>query len=227
MMLLPGFGSTRLPMRVRSQIAIAVSLALFPIVSDDALRVLSSVDNAEKAGVLVAEIAIGISFGLIARLFMLGLQFSATVLTNTINLAPTPGAPIDDSEAQPPLVSFISLCGTMIVFATDLHLTLLRGLVETYSLIKVGAEFEVGWHFDMLVGALSKTFEIGLRLSSPFIVYSILVNLSIGFINKFTPQISVYFVTTGMVAAGGLMLLYFSIDDWLSLFQTDFNMQFG
>ncbi len=49
------------------------------------------------------------------------------------------------------------------------------------------------------------------------------MNLAIGFANKFTPQISVYFITTGMVAAGGFFLLYFTIDDWFGLFLQDFS----
>lgn len=226
MMLLPGFGSTRLPVRVRSLIAIAVSLALFPILYQEIQKAIASLDNAQTARVIIVEIIVGVTFGLLARLFMIGLQFSAIILTNTIGLAPTPGAPIDDVEAQPPLVSFISLCGTMMIFATNMHLVLLRALVDTYGLIKVGAFLDIGWQLDLLIGGLSKTSQLGLRLSGPFIIYSIIVNLSIGFVNKFTPQISVYFVMTGVVAAGGILLLYFSIDGWLSLFQMDFQAYF-
>jgi flagellar biosynthesis protein FliR len=227
MMLLPGFGSTRLPMRIRSLLAIAISLALFPVLYDNAQAVVLGATEAVKVKLLVVEIINGTAFGLLARLFMIGLQFSATILTNTIGLAPTPGAPIDDTEAAPPLVTFISLCGTMMIFTTNMHLVMLRALVDTYDVLKLGAPLVIGWHLDQLIGGLEKTSELGLRLCSPYIIYSIIVNLSIGFVNKFTPQISVYFVTTGMVATGGLFMLYFSIDDWLNLFQSDVQSFFG
>jgi flagellar biosynthesis protein FliR len=227
MMLLPGFGSTRVPMRIRSLLAIAVSLALFPLLYDNAHAIILGANEATKARLLVVEIINGTAFGLLARLFMVGLQFSATILTNTIGLAPTPGAPIDDSEAAPPLVTFISLCGTMMIFTTNMHLVMLRALLDTYDVLKLGAPLDIGWHLDQFIGGLEKTSELGLRLCGPYIIYSIIVNLSIGFVNKFTPQISVYFITTGMVATGGLFLLYFSIDDWLSLFQADFQSYFG
>ena len=64
---------------------------------------------------------------------------------------------------------------------------------------------------------------LALRLCGPFIVYAIIVNLAIGFANKFTPQISVYFVMTGVVAAGGFFLIYFTIDDWFGLFLQEFS----
>ena len=43
-----------------------------------------------------------------------------------------------------------------------------------------------------------------IRLGSPFIAYAILVNLAIGFVNKLTPQIPVYFISLPFVIAGGL-----------------------
>jgi flagellar biosynthesis protein FliR len=224
LMLLPGFGSTRLPMRIRSLLAIAISLALFPLLYDNAQAAVLGANEAAKANLLIVEIINGIAFGLLARFFMVGLQFSGSILTNTIGLASTPGAPIDDIEAAPPLVTFISLCGTMMIFATNIHLVMIRALIDTYDTVKLGAPLSIGWHLDQIIDVLKKTSELGLRLCSPYIVYSIMVNLSIGFVNKFTPQISVYFVTTGMVATGGLFMLYFSIDDWLNLFQSDFQV---
>jgi flagellar biosynthesis protein FliR len=222
MMLLPGFGSTRVPMRIRLLLAVAVSIAFFPMLYQPALSVAREVSAVSQPVLLVNEIINGVMFGLLARLYMIGLQFAATVLTNSIGLAPTPGAPLDDTEAAPPLVSFISLCGTIFIFATNLHLVMLRALLDSYDVVKIGAPLDVSWHIDQLLAGLEKTSMLGLRLSGPYIIYSIIANLAIGFVNKFTPQISVYFVTTGMVAAGGLFLVYFTIDDWLSLFRQDF-----
>ena len=227
MMLLPGFGSNRLPMRIKSLLAIAVSLALSPILVGKLQPVVSHASDEQKAILIFSELFSGISFGLLSRLFMVGLQFSATIVTNMIGLAPTPGTPIDDTEAAPPLVTFISLCGTMMVFATNMHFVVLGALIDSYDLVKVGGTIDFGYHLDRLLETLNKTSELGLRLSGPFIVYSIVVNLTIGFVNKFTSQISVYFLTTGLVASGGLLMLYFSASDWLNLFYQDFLAFFG
>jgi flagellar biosynthesis protein FliR len=222
MMLLPGFGSNRLPMRIKSILAIAVSLALTPILFQKIQAVASPSNEEQKVFLIFSEILIGVSFGMLSRLFVVCLQFSATIVTNMIGLAPTPGTPIDDTEAAPPLVTFISLCGTMMVFTTNMHLVLLSALIDSYDLMKVGATIDLGFHLDRFLVTLRKTSELGLRLSGPYIVYSIVVNLTIGFVNKFTSQISVYFLTTGMVASGGLLMLYYSISDWLNLFAQDF-----
>lgn len=227
LMLLPGFGSSRIPMRIRSLLAVAVSLAMFPLLFDQTMDIYLKKNPSEQITLLVVEIFNGVLLGLLARLFMVGLQFSATIVTNTIGLAPTPGAPMVDTEAVPPLVNFVSLCGTMIVFTSGMHLVLIKAIIESYYTVRMGSAFDIGWHIDQILSGLAKTSSLGLRLSAPYIIYSIIVNLAIGYVNKFTPQISVYFVTTGLVAIGGLFILLNSINDWLSLFQQDFLSAFG
>jgi flagellar biosynthetic protein FliR len=223
MMLLPGFGSTRIPMQFRALLAVAISLTLLPLLYDLGAEAARLAGEPGRPLLLGGEILNGLTIGLLARLFMVALSFSATILTNIIGLAPTPGVPIDDTEPAPPLVNFISLTATMLVFATNLHHELIRALISSYGALKISSPIDMGWYLDQILERLGQTSSLALRLCGPFIVYAIIVNLAIGFANKFTPQISVYFITTGMVAAGGFFLLYFTIDDWFGLFLQDFS----
>lgn len=227
MMLLPGFGSQRVPMRFRVLLAVAVSLTLFSMLYGTGVEATRRAGEAGKPLLLAGEIVNGLVIGLLGRLFMASIQFSATILTNVIGLAPTPGAPIDDTDPAPPLVNLISLSATMLIFAANLHLGLLRALIDSYDALKIGNPLDMGWYLDQILERLAQTSSLGLRLCGPFIVYSVIVNLAIGFVNKFTPQISVYFITTGMVAAGGLFLIYFVIDEWFGLFLQDFASWLG
>jgi flagellar biosynthetic protein FliR len=61
-----------------------------------------------------------------------------------------------------------------------------------------------------------------LRLGSPFVAYAILVNLTIGFVNKLVPQIPVYFISLPFVIAGGLIIIYFGAGSMLALFADSF-----
>jgi flagellar biosynthesis protein FliR len=222
LMLLPGFGSARIPMRIRLLIAVAVTLTLAFFMFDEARAVIRGANDSRKISLLIGEVANGATLGLLARLYLLALQFAATLATNMIGLAATPGAPIDDLEPSPPLVTLISMGATMLVFAASLEYRLLGALVQSYALVKIGAPLDPGWYVNQLLQKLDITWSLGLRLAAPFVVYSVIVNLAIGFANKFTPQISVYFMATGLVAAGGLMLLWFIADDLYGVFLQDF-----
>ena len=65
-----------------------------------------------------------------------------------------------------------------------------------------------------------------LRLSSPFLLYSMMFNVSIGFINKLAPQIPVYFISTPYLLLGGLFLFYFSVAALVSQFGQSFASVF-
>lgn len=216
--MLPGFGSQRIPVRIRILIALALSLAVSPMLMSQASQALAGVDEVGKARLIAGETIVGTALGLMARLYMFGLQFSATLITNVIGLAATPGAPIDDGELAPPLVNLIMITATTVIFATNLHHVMLRALFDSYTAIAIGASLDPGWYLDQMVAKLSLTWSMGLRFAAPFVIFSVIVNLAIGFANKFTPMISVYFMTTGLTAALGLILLFVTIDDMMGLF---------
>ena len=71
---------------------------------------------------------------------------------------------------------------------------------------------------NRMTDALSASFLVALRITSPFIIYAVVVNFSIGLINKLTPQIPVYFISLPFVLFGGLLLLYFVAPELLHLF---------
>ena len=73
-----------------------------------------------------------------------------------------------------------------------------------------------------MVDALSGAFTIALQISSPFIVYALIVNLMVGLANKLVPQIPVYFIATPFVLAGGFVILYLTIGESLRLFMMGF-----
>jgi flagellar biosynthetic protein FliR len=77
-----------------------------------------------------------------------------------------------------------------------------------------------------LTDTLVSTTYIMLRLASPFIIYSIMFNVSIGFINKLAPQIPVYFISTPYMLLGGLFLFYFSVAALINQYAQSFPSVF-
>ncbi|WP_371347791.1 flagellar biosynthetic protein FliR [Ancylobacter sp. IITR112] len=98
----------------------------------------------------------------------------------------------------------------------------MRALVESYARLPPAGTFQAGASLGLVVDRLSDTFLLGLRLASPFLIYSVVVNLAVGLINKLTPQIPVYFIAMPIVTAGGLLLLYVTVDDVLRIFMEAF-----
>jgi flagellar biosynthetic protein FliR len=54
------------------------------------------------------------------------------------------------------------------------------------------------------------------------VIYGLIINLLFGLANKLIPQIPVYFISMPFVIAGGILLLYFTIAEFLTLFTAGF-----
>ena len=59
------------------------------------------------------------------------------------------------------------------------------------------------WGIDKVSGAFAMAF----RLAAPFVIVSVLYNITLGVINRAMPQLMVAFVGAPVITAGGLALL--------------------
>lgn len=216
-LVMPGMSSARIPVQVRLFIAIAVSFALLGQIEHAILPKLSS--SLDVLVLLIAsELIVGVMIGLGARFYVLALQFIGTGIANLIGYGAMGGIAIEENEPQAALAQLISLSALLLLFAMDFHHEMIKALINSYQLIPVEGVFDAGGALANLNDQLSQAFMVMLRLGSPFIAYAILVNLAIGFINKLTPQIPIYFISLPFVITGGMLLIYFGASSFLSLF---------
>lgn len=224
-MVLPGFSSSRIPVQIRFFIALAISLAILPILWDT-IYPRASAGGANYIGLIFAETLVGLMYGMLARLYTLGLQFAGTILSTMVGLS-TPGTTdLFEDTSETAVTNFITFAGTMILFILDFHHIVLRALVESYAVIPLGADIQARGNLISITDTLEATSYIMLRLVSPFILYALMFNISIGFINKLAPQIPVYFISTPYLVMGGLFMFYLSIAELVSQFADSFSTVF-
>jgi len=223
LMLMPGTSASQIPVQVRLFIAIAVTLSLAPLLLGQApLRGLSA-DPVPALRLIVVESLVGALIGLLGRLFFLALETLATGAATMLGIANPFGVEVEPNQLLPPLATLITLSATALIFITDAHWEVLRGLAASYRAIPIGAAFDAGFSLRQVVGTLGETFRIALRVCSPFFIYAIIVNLAMSVINRLTPQIAIFYTATPFIIAGGLLLLYFSIKPLLGEFMLGFE----
>ncbi len=223
LLIAPGFSSNRIPLQVRLFIALTTSLALAPVLLG---KVQDGVTTQIPATMLVSigsELLTGLLIGLLARVYFLALQTMLSAVAMALGLGGMPGTPIDEAEPLPPISSFIMMAATAILFLSDLHWELYRGLVASYARLPMGEGFGMRLSLTQLVDQIGVAFVLALRISSPFIVYSVIVNLAVGLTNKLAPQIPVYFLATPFVMIGGLLVMYLAAHDYVLLFMEAFS----
>jgi flagellar biosynthesis protein FliR len=223
LVLMPGFSSARIPTQVRLLLAVAVTLALAPLLLPTLQTALGQGAPDQTVKLLVSETAIGLLIGLLARIFFLALEFAGTAIAMSIGFNNMIGMAVDEYEQMPVVASFITLSATLLFFLADQHWEVLRALLGSYSALPVDSLFASDFAMARLVRTLSDAFLLALQIASPFIVYSFIVNMMFGIINKLTPQIPVYFISQPFVLAGGFLLVYFTIAEFLQIFIAAFT----
>jgi flagellar biosynthetic protein FliR len=221
LMLAPGFSSPRTPARTRLFVALAVTLSLAPALTGGKPWAFPTL--ATLGGAIFAETFIGGLIGLMGRFYFLALETLMMAVAMQIGLSNALGAPIDEAEPLPGIAALVTTAATCLIFISDLHWELIRGLVNSYAVMPIGFLLQPQAALHMAVDDLAAAFLVSLRIASPFIVFAVVVNLAIGLVNRLTPQIPVYFVSGPFVIAGGLALFYFTAGAMVAAFMSAFG----
>ncbi|MEP2946963.1 MAG: flagellar biosynthetic protein FliR [Lentilitoribacter sp.] len=220
-MVLPGISTARVSLRIRLFLSIAISIAIIPLMWEP-IYAATRVSNSAYVVLVASETFIGVTLGLIARYITLGLQFSGAALSASIGFNAAPTSAILQNEPQGAITNLITVTAIVLLFISDFHHMVIQTIVNSYKFMPIGTGFEVRMALVTLTDTLSETFLLMLRLASPFIVYGLIFNLAIGMVNKLAPQIPIYFISIPFILAGGLLLVYFGIANYLTLFLDGF-----
>jgi flagellar biosynthetic protein FliR len=219
-LVMPGLSSVRVPVQVRLFVAVAATMGLLVHLWDQIVP-FAKPEPAVLVPTIASELIVGVLIGLLTRLYVLALQFMGSAIAMLIGFSGM-GSPIEEAEPQAPLAGIISLSALLLLFVFDFHHEVVRAIVESYRIAPVNAIADPRTALADITDTLSEAFFVMIRLGSPFVAYAILVNLTIGFVNKLTPQIPVYFISLPFVIAGGLILVYLGAGTLLELFADGF-----
>ncbi len=213
---LPGFAATYISARVRLFIALGVSISLLPLLVDLLPPPPGSVG--ELFRLMVYELTVGVFVGVLAQTLLSALHFAGTVVGVSSGLA---NAFVFDpvSESQGAMVTgFFNLVALVLIFVTGTHMLMLEAVAETFTLFPPGGVLPISDMADYLARTLARSFSIGLRLASPFLVFSIVFQTAMGVTARLMPQMNVFFVGLPMqilLALGLVMLILPTLMLWL------------
>jgi flagellar biosynthesis protein FliR len=191
-MLLPGFGESNIPVRIKLAIALLLTLIILPL-----HRAAYQVDltSMSAMGVLmVHEIIIGVVLGATARVTLSALAVAGSVIAQQLGLGFVTA--VDPTQGQQGLLigNFLTILGMTLLFATDTHHLVIAALNESYRIFSPGETMPTGDVAALATRAFTAAFKIGLQLSAPFLVFGIVFNMGLGILARLMPAMQVYFV---------------------------------
>jgi flagellar biosynthetic protein FliR len=201
MLAAPPFSLAALPPRYRVLLALGLSAALLPAAAASALPAAPSALLAAALG----ELAIGMAIGLLARCMLAAFQLAGTAAGLQMGLSMA--SVIDPSgDDEVPLLGTLQYTLAAVAFLVlDGHHVLIRALSASYEAFPVGAALRS----DVLAQAVSDMggalWETGVRAAAPLTGIMLLINGVMGFLNRASPQISIFNVGFPLSIAAGLV----------------------
>ena len=208
-MLMPGIGDPVVPPRIRLSFALLMSLLLAPLVYLSIGPVPTSVGA--LGGAVIHEVLIGLMIGGVLRIFMGAMTTAGEIISlqTTLSFAQTTN-PMG-AQSSTAVATFLSMLGLTLIMATDLHHLFIGAIVKSYDIFPFTRAVPVNDAAALAVRTVADSFKLGVQLSAPVLVFSIVFNLATGLVGRVMPSFQIFFVTSPLSVILGLSLLGVSL----------------
>ncbi|MDA9207972.1 flagellar biosynthetic protein FliR [Octadecabacter sp.] len=209
--LLPVFGEQSIPTRVKLGIAIAFTA----IVAPAAPTVPPIVSLPQSVGLLLAETLTGLFLGLMLRLLVLAIQIAGSIAAQSTSLSQLFGG--GGMDPLPAMGHVLVIGGLALATVFGLHIQFAEFMIHSYEMVPMGNVIPAEMVTRAGVTEVGRSFALGFTLAAPFVIASLVYNVTLGIINKAMPQLMVAFVGAPAITAGGLIILTLAAPLMLSL----------
>ncbi len=191
-MILPGFGEAYVPTRVRLLLAAVFSVLLAPVIQ----HLPPMPDNIMNLfTLLLAEILIGLFLGGLSRMLISAVHMAGMIIAYQSSLASAVTQDLTLSQAQgTSLGNLLGMSALVLLFATDLHHLMLRGLAESYTLFLPGQFPQVEDFANHATHTINDSFQMAMKIAAPHIVIGLMIYLGAGIIARLMPNIQIFFL---------------------------------
>ena len=224
-MVLPGIGEAFIAPRIRLAIALAMSFAILPFVQDSLPALPDGL--LETALLLVGEITIGLFMGITVKLAVTALHVAGTIMSFQSSLGFAQFFDPTQQIQSAILSTFLTLFGLMVIFVGDLHLLMLRAAFDSYAVFPPAALPPIDGFVEVATGFVADSFNLGLRIAAPFVVYALILYLGMGLMNRLMPQMQVFFIVMPLNILLGMLVFTVTIGAGLLLFADYFEGAIG
>jgi flagellar biosynthetic protein FliR len=217
MMLLPGVGTMGVPARVRLVLALAVSFALTPTVQG---QYPAAAPQTMIALVILIgqEITAGVLVGAMAAVIMSALQVAGFLIASQIGLAYAQTLDPTQNTQGAVVGNFLTLLGTVMIFATDLHHLAIGAIAGSYRMLPPGAALPTADMAQLVIKLISSSFALGFQLAAPFLVFGFAIYAALGVLAKLMPQLQIFFVAVPINILCGFVIMLAMLGSIITLF---------
>ncbi|CAO5678287.1 MAG: Flagellar biosynthetic protein FliR [Holosporales bacterium] len=221
-LLVPVFSQKEFFSQAKIIFAALLSLFILPLVQNHLPNTLN-MSYDQLIFYMFCEFFIGAILGFSAHCLFMILDFlgffigSESGLSNAQTLNPSVG------HSTALSTTILMLSGTVLLLIFDFHHLIIKIIVESYQCFNISDPDFINDFLTVILNSLQKMCFLGLQFSFPFIIVGLVLNISIGLINKLIPQIQIFSVMPPAQLIIGFIILSLILPSLLEGFITIFK----
>jgi flagellar biosynthetic protein FliR len=216
---LPLFGGDRTSMKIKVVAVLSFTLVCFPVLRLSGVTL--PADLISLFLLVIAEILIGVTIGIIAKAVFGAVEFCGQVVGMQMGFSMS--SLFDPTMGQVPLMAlFQSLLAMLLFMALGAHHIFIRAMVDSYVMIPPG-----GWHMSdnlmrFLIVTTSDLFVLGIKLAAPVMVSLLVTSVVLGIMARSFPQMNIFIVSLPLKIGIGFLALGFSLQIFMHTLEISF-----
>jgi flagellar biosynthesis protein FliR len=218
MLFAPFLSSGSIPVQVKAGLTVALTALLYPVYGAVQLDT-GALGWVQMFG---GEVVVGLLLGLTLQFILEAAQMAGQILGVQAGFSLV--SILDpQTQADTPVTStFIQLVTLLIFLELNVHHWLLRALAASFIYLPPGF---VILHLKVTTGLLQAAgavWLVGLQIAAPVVVATMLIDVTLGFLAKSSPQIPILFLGLSIKTVVALIVLSGTLILWPRLFEHHF-----
>jgi len=201
----PFFSHSSMPQRAKLLLSFSVALVAFFVVPQEEPLQYNGVIG--YAGVIISEAIAGMLLGLFANLAMFILSFAGQIADMEIGLSMVTQFDTTNNMQVTITSNILTYAVMLIMVATNLHLYILRAILDSFVLIPVGEAVFSPQFYQGYLGFLADYMVLAFRIILPVFAALLVVNAILAVLAKAAPQMNMFVVGFQLKIFVGLAVL--------------------
>lgn len=215
LMVMPVFGTSLVPKRIRLYFALAITLVLAP-----SLPPMPPVNALALSGwMLIGEqILIGAILGFSLQLFFQAFVVAGQILAIQMGMGFASMVDPTNGVSVAVIGQFFTMLVTLMFLAMNGHLVVFEVLTESFTTLPVGSGLMTN-HYWELAGKLGWVLGAALVLVLPAITALLVVNIAFGVMTRAAPQLNIFSIGFPLTLVLGMFIMWVGLADILNQYQ--------
>lgn len=216
-MVMAGVGSRNLSVKIRLFYALTVTFIVAPVIGPMPDVALFSIPSYI---IIIQQTLIGVAIGFISILVMQSFVIAGQVIGMQTSLGFASMVDPGSGQTVPVVGQFFLLLATLMFFAIDGHLVMIKMLVISFETLPISVEGLNKLTLENIAKWGGWMFISALAMSIAAMVALLVINFAFGILTRAAPQLNIFSIGFPVTMLAGLLVLWLTLDTVMSHFDS-------